>query len=477
MKKLIWQFGQAIALCVILLSQTTTAWAQDDKLSQAELDQMLAPVALYPDTVLTHVLIASTYPLEIVQASRWSKDNPNLDGDAAVRAVENRDWDPSVKALVAFPQLLQRLSDDLEWTQQLGEAFLEDEAEVMASIQGLRQRAYANGNLNDNKHVVVERERDVIVIEPARKEVVYVPVYDTRVVYGDWWWPRHPPVYWHTSGVYFRTSPFYWGISVNVRPWFYFGIFDWHHRHVIVNHHYYYTPPRYYPKRHKHYVDARRWHHNTEHRRGVHYRHERLNREYNAGYGYRQPTREVKGEAIRHTRVERDNRNHDYKQYQRKTAEQVKLPQQNWRDKDQTPRQHNASLRQERNVSTAEQRVRSTDYIADDRTQRKQQLREQKTETKLRTDRERQMQHESQRKPEPRNTQVVREQRRPETSQRNTSVQREQRKAETPQRNTSVQREQRQPEQRSSVQERREIKATTRQSVAQTRERPARQID
>jgi len=195
MKKLIVQFAQALALSAILLSQAMPAWAQDNILSQAELDQMLAPVALYPDTVLTHVLIASTYPLEVVQAARWAKDNPNLEGDAAVRAVDNKGWDPSVKALVAFPQLLQRLSSDLEWTQQLGEAFLEDESQVMASIQGLRQKAYSSGNLSNNQQVVVERERDIIVIEPARKEVVYVPVYDTRVVYGDWWWPHHPPVY------------------------------------------------------------------------------------------------------------------------------------------------------------------------------------------------------------------------------------------------------------------------------------------
>ena len=331
MKNLMLQLSRILAMCVLLVSQSFDVRAEEETLSQAQLDQMLAPVALYPDTVLTHVLIASTYPLEVVQAARWVKDNPKLTGEAAVDSVEQQSWDPSVKALVAFPQLLERLSNDLDWTQELGEAFLADEAQVMASIQNLRQKAYANGSLNDTKHVVVEREREIIIIEPARKEVVYVPVYDTRVVYGDWWWPSHPPVYWHTAGVYYRNSPFHWGVSVNVRPWFYFGIFDWHQRHVVVHQHYYHKPPRYYPKRHKHYVDARRWHHNTEHRRGVHYRHERLNRDYNTGYGYRQPTQETKGKPQRHSKHnDKVTVRESKQQYQRKTAEQVKLRERQW---------------------------------------------------------------------------------------------------------------------------------------------------
>ncbi|NRQ41260.1 DUF3300 domain-containing protein [Rheinheimera sp. YQF-2] len=371
MKNLMLQLSRALAVCVLLVCQT--AQAEDDSWSEAELDQMLAPIALYPDTVLTHVLIAATYPLEVVQAARWVEDNPKLSGEDAVRAAENEGWDPSVKALVAFPQLLQRLSTDLDWTQQLGEAFLADETQVLASIQTLRQKAYANGSLNDNKHVVVEREREVIVIEPARREVVYVPVYNTRVVYGDWWWPSHPPVYWHTAGVYYRNSPFHWGVSVNVRPWFYFGIFDWQRHHVIVHHHYYHKPPRYYPKRHKHYADARRWQHDTTHRRGVHYRHNRLNRDYNAGYGYRQPTRETQGKQVRHTRVDSNVSVRESKQlYQRKTAEQVRLPNRERPLSDKTPRQHNEALRQQRSIAP-EQRLRSTEVNRDERRQQLQQ--------------------------------------------------------------------------------------------------------
>src|SRR5690606_9466242 len=107
------------------------AAADSGDFTAAELDQMLAPVALYPDTVLSHVLIASTYPLEVVQADRWTRENPGLETEAAVAAVENQDWDPSVKALVAFPQVLDRMSADLAWTQRLGDAFLADEGAVM----------------------------------------------------------------------------------------------------------------------------------------------------------------------------------------------------------------------------------------------------------------------------------------------------------------------------------------------------------
>lgn len=276
-------------LLVCLLALGTIATAEE--LDQAELDQMLAPVALYPDTVLTHVLIAATYPLEVVQAARWSEKNPELSGDDAVRAVENKDWDPSVKALVAFPQLLKRMDDDLSWTQSLGEAFLADETQVLASIQQLRQKAYKQGSLNKLQHVVVEREKEIIVIEPARREVIYLPYYDTRVVYGSWWWPAYPPVYWHYPAGSYAGVSFYWGPSVIVRPSFYFGIFDWHHRHIVVNHHYYHNPPRYYPKRHMHYSEARHWQHSPKHRRSVHYRYDRLNHTYSQGYGNR--TRET----------------------------------------------------------------------------------------------------------------------------------------------------------------------------------------
>ena len=225
MKNLMLQLSRILAVCVLLVSQSFDVRAEEETLSQAQLDQMLAPVALYPDTVLTHVLIASTYPLEVVQASRWVQNNPNINAEQALQAVENESWDPSVKALVAFPQLLQRLSDDLDWTQQLGEAFLADETAVLASIQQLREKAYSSGNLRNNDQVVVEREREIIVIEPTRKEVVYVPVYDTRVVYGDWWWREYPPIHWPHPVYGNHASVVYWGTGARVSTSFYFSTF------------------------------------------------------------------------------------------------------------------------------------------------------------------------------------------------------------------------------------------------------------
>lgn len=264
-----------LALAILLLSACASQAQSRSSNSEAELDQMLAPIALYPDSVLTHVLIASTYPLEIVQAARWLERNPDLRGEDAVEAVQGQDWDPSVQALVAFPQLVQRLNDDLQWTQRLGEIFLADEPALLASIQRLRQRAYAQGSLQQMEHVVVEREREVIVIEPARREVIYVPYYDTRVVYGNWWWPAYPPLYWYEPVGHRSRVSFYWSSGYHVRPAFYFSVFDWHRHHVIVHHHYYHKPPRYYPKR-QHFHNAPRWQHDHYHRRGVHYRHSQL---------------------------------------------------------------------------------------------------------------------------------------------------------------------------------------------------------
>ncbi|MFN6972749.1 MAG: DUF3300 domain-containing protein, partial [Rheinheimera sp.] len=167
-----------------------TASAGQKLFSQAELDQMLAPVALYPDTVLSHVLIAATYPLEIIKATRWLSGKPGMTSEQALKAAENEPWDPSVRALVAFPPLLTKMNNELDWTQKLGDAFLIQQSAVMATVQSLRQKAYSSGHLKDQEHITVTRreQEKVIIIQPRQPEVVYIPVYDTRVVYGDWWW-------------------------------------------------------------------------------------------------------------------------------------------------------------------------------------------------------------------------------------------------------------------------------------------------
>src|SRR5690606_6173300 len=146
-------------------------------------------IALYPDALLSQVLIAATYPLEIVEAARWSRQNPQLSGEEAVAAVAEQGWDPSVTSLVAFPDLLARMDEDLEWTRKLGDAMLYQETQVMDSIQFLRARADATGTLESTEHVKVIREEKTIVIEPAQTRIVHVPYYDPYVVYGTWWWP------------------------------------------------------------------------------------------------------------------------------------------------------------------------------------------------------------------------------------------------------------------------------------------------
>ena len=235
--------------------------------TQQQLDQMLAPVALYPDSLLSQILMASTYPLEIVEAARWSKANPNLTGDDAVKAAEQNGWDPSVTSLVAFPQVLTMMDSNLSWTERLGDAFLAQQPQVMETVQNLRQRAYAAGNLRSNDQVRVDQQGQTIVIEPPTPQVVYVPYYDPRVVYGPWWWPEYPPVYWGPWPGYFVRPGFgvgfASGVGITVGAGFFFGAFDWPHRHIRVipvNNFYYRNNV------------VRVWEHDPVHRLGVPYR-------------------------------------------------------------------------------------------------------------------------------------------------------------------------------------------------------------
>ena len=163
--------------------------------NQGELDAMLAPIALQPDGVVSQVLIAATYPDEVAAAAQWSRANPHLRGEDAVRAVHNEPWDPAVKALVAFPELLARMNESPQWLHDLGEAFTAQQAQVMDTVQGLRRRAQAAGNLPSSNDYAVYEQDQAIVVEP-RSQVVYVRYYDPYVVYGPWWWPYYRPVFW-----------------------------------------------------------------------------------------------------------------------------------------------------------------------------------------------------------------------------------------------------------------------------------------
>jgi len=278
-------FSRFVAILVSILIVSAAFVAAEEKeaaFSQAELDQMLAPVALYPDTLLSQILMASTYPLEVVEASRWSRQNPGLEGARAVDAVADKDWDPSVKALVAFPQVLELMNKDLEWTRRLGEAFLIQEAQVMDTIQGLREKAYAAGTLDSMEHLRVYPDEKDIVIEPASPEIVYVPYYQPRVVYGGWWWPAYPPLYWAPPLGFHAGTTFVWSRGIHVAPGFFFSAVHWPRRHVVIvtvpKH---FHEPRFRPGRHHTRLGVfHKWRHDPKHRKGVLFRHGALNRRF-----------------------------------------------------------------------------------------------------------------------------------------------------------------------------------------------------
>ena len=204
--------GMALIIIVMLvmpvgiMAQDAENSDQAYRFSKEELTQMLAPIALYPDALTAQVLMASTYPLEVVEADRWRNQNRQLKGDDLDNALLNKTWDPSIKSLCHFPDILAAMSDKLDQTRKLGDAFLGQEEEVMATIQELRRKARDQGNLKTTSEQKVIVEGDIIRIEPADPEVVYVPVYDPTYVYGPWWYPAYPPYYWYYPSGYLRRS-------------------------------------------------------------------------------------------------------------------------------------------------------------------------------------------------------------------------------------------------------------------------------
>jgi hypothetical protein len=276
----LWASLLSLLFVASVASAQSNAPAERAGYSQAELDQMLAPIALYPDSLLSQVLMAATYPLEIVQAARWARANPGISGEQAVRAVDDRNWDPSVKSLVAFPQVVTMMDEKLDWTEKLGDAFLGQESQVMQTVQALRERAYAAGNLRSDPQVSVQREGETIVIDSPQPDVMYVPYYDPTLIYGPWWWPQYPPVYWRPwPGYFIRGGPaFSWGFGVSIGGGFFFGGFDWRVRHVtIVN-----PRPFYYhgDRGHVELAPGNAWRHDPDHRRGVPYRDPSLRQRY-----------------------------------------------------------------------------------------------------------------------------------------------------------------------------------------------------
>lgn len=239
--------------------------------TQAELDQMLAPIALYPDALLSQILMASTYPLEVIEAARWSKAHTEMEGEQAVEAVSEFSWDPSVKALVAFPQILAVMDEKLTWMEQLGDAFLSQREQVMETIQGLRQKAADAGNLESDDHQRVSYTGSTIIITSVDPSFIYVPYYNPMVIYGTWWWPTYTPVYWAPWHGYYVDSGFYagftWGLGTHIASrWFWSG-FNWPSYQIFVrgNH---------------------VWRHNSLHRRGVPYQNRSLHREFGRTNAY-----------------------------------------------------------------------------------------------------------------------------------------------------------------------------------------------
>ena len=276
---------------------------QNQNLSAAQLEQLVAPIALYPDSLLAQVLMASTYPLEVVEAARWVKANPNIKGDNLDAALQKQSWDPSVKSLAVFPQTLQMMNDKLDWTEDLGDAFLAQQKDVMAAVQRLRDKAQAQGNLKSGKEQTVKTEgsgsSQVIVIQSTQPDTVYVPVYNPTVVYGPWPYPAYPPYYWYPPG-YVANDVIFFGLGV-AAGYALWGDMDWYHDdiHIDVDHYYHYDHDHYDGDGHHHdhhdgqgghdghgHHDGRdgdTWHHNPDHRRGVPYHNDQLAKQFKGG--------------------------------------------------------------------------------------------------------------------------------------------------------------------------------------------------
>lgn len=242
-RKTLW-INAGYLLLAMLLALPVHAMAQQEgggeapvKLAQEELAQLLAPIALYPDELVSQILMASTYPLEIVQAERWAQEKKNLKGDGLARELEKENWDPSVKSLVNFPSVLSMMSQKLDLTIKVGDAFLAQRKEVMDTIQLLRKKAREAGNLKTTEEQKVIVEKETIIIQPADPQVVYVPSYSTTVVYGSWMYPAYPPHYYYPPPPpAYPAYHFAAGVAVGAAWGYAWGNCNWHGGDVEINH-------------------------------------------------------------------------------------------------------------------------------------------------------------------------------------------------------------------------------------------------
>ncbi len=265
-----------LILLALFLAAPAGLVAQDNGLpagtdrvySQEELDRLLAPLALYPDALLSQILMASTYPLEVAEADQWVKGHPSLFGEKLNEALKDKPWDASVKSLCNFPRVLSAMSENLEETSSLGDAFLGQQDQVMDTIQNLRKKAREEGNLKSTAQQNVSEKDGDILIEPVKPDVLYAPAYDPCWVYGPWWYPTCPSP-WFYPGFYL-SGAYISGPSIWIGPWGHWSGFYWHRHRVYVD-------ARKKPYSRK-YRDSRRgggreiWRHDSRHRKGFPYR-------------------------------------------------------------------------------------------------------------------------------------------------------------------------------------------------------------
>jgi uncharacterized membrane protein YgcG len=290
-------------LVIPAMAQDPPAVAQDQPAAQTltpeQLESMVAPIALYSDSLLSQVLVACTYPLEVVEAQQWLQQNGSLTGTALTDAAKKQEWDPSIQALVAFPQAIKRLNEDIRWTTDLGNAFLAQQADVMAAIQRLRARAKDSGKLTDTpqQKVVTEDQngQSAIEIQPTDPQVMYVPVYNP----GYFWGAGYPGYPW--PGLYYPGIGIGWGWGAGINLGFYFGGCcgwggwgwrpGWFGGGIYVNNSFFHR----YGFRDFHGAGAygsSAWAHNPEHRGGVPYSNRAVTQRYQgAGAGARNAAR------------------------------------------------------------------------------------------------------------------------------------------------------------------------------------------
>jgi hypothetical protein len=262
--------GFLLIFMILAIINSVSAFAEDkEAFSQAELDQMMAPIALYPDSLLSQILMASTYPTDVAQAVKWSKENESKKGDDAVKAVQNKPWDPSVMSLVAFPQVLDMMGKQPDWVQNVGDAFLADPEQLMNTVQKLRKKAKDKGNLESGKEMQVKSDSsNIIIIESSEPEKVYVPVYNPTIIYGTWWWPTYVPYYYYPP----RYNPVAVGISFGIAIGVSHALWsncNWRSHRIDIN-------VNRYNNININKLDVNNtkvdWKHNTKHRKGTPYR-------------------------------------------------------------------------------------------------------------------------------------------------------------------------------------------------------------